>query len=147
MFSVTNHVSQPYSRTDLTQALNNLILRSKLMLFALQTFFSLENAPRALFILCWMSKSVPLFSSILDPKYKKSSTRSIASSPILKASVVLLFTRRTFVFSMLTLSPTFWDSSTRSMSMSYLSQKLSKKIPLQFLKNSHLKTLTYWISF
>jgi hypothetical protein len=36
--SVTNQVSQPYSRTDLTQALNNLILRCKLMLLALQTF-------------------------------------------------------------------------------------------------------------
>ncbi len=78
---VKNHVSQPYSRTDFTHALNSLILRCRLMLLALHTFFSLENAPRALFILCWMSKSVPPFSSILDPKYKKSSTRSIASSP------------------------------------------------------------------
>jgi hypothetical protein len=107
---VTNQVSQPYSMTDLTQALNNLILRCKLMLPALQTFFSLENAPLALCILCWKSKSVPPFSVILDPRYKKSSTRSIASFLILKASVVLLFTRRSLVFSMLTLSPTFWDA-------------------------------------
>ncbi len=35
---VTNQVSQPYSRTDFTNALNNLILRCKLMLLALQTF-------------------------------------------------------------------------------------------------------------
>ncbi len=97
-FSVTNQVSQPYNRTDLTQALNSLILRCRLMFFILQTFVSLENAPRALFILCFTSKSVPPFSSILDPRYKKSSTRSIASSPILKASVVLLFTRRSLSF-------------------------------------------------
>ncbi len=112
MLFVTYHVSQLYSRIDSTHALNNLILRCKLMLFALQIFFNLENAPLALFILCWMSKSVPPFSSILDPRSKKSSTRSIASYPILKASVVLLFTRRSFVFLMLTLGPTFWDSST-----------------------------------
>ncbi len=35
--SVTNQVSQPYSRTDLTQALNSLILRCRLMFFVLQT--------------------------------------------------------------------------------------------------------------
>ncbi len=30
---VTNHVSQPYSRTDFTHALNSLILRGRLMFF------------------------------------------------------------------------------------------------------------------
>jgi hypothetical protein len=81
---VTNHVSQPYSRTDLTQVLNNLILRCKLMLLALQTFFSLENAPRALFILCWMSRSVPPFSSILDPRLRDviwSNFRTVGNHP------------------------------------------------------------------
>ncbi len=45
ILSVTNHVSQPYSRTDLTHALNNLILRCSLIFFALQIFSNLENAP------------------------------------------------------------------------------------------------------
>ncbi len=50
----------------------------------------------------FLTHTIPApFSSILDPRYKKSSTRSIASSPILKASVVLLFTRITKLW--------FWD--------------------------------------
>jgi hypothetical protein len=44
---VTNHVSQPYSRTDFTHALNSLILRGRLMFFALHTFFSLEKKKMA----------------------------------------------------------------------------------------------------
>jgi hypothetical protein len=36
-----------------------------------------------------MSKSVPPSASILDPRYKKSSTYSIASSSILKVSVLV----------------------------------------------------------
>jgi hypothetical protein len=44
IFSVTNQVSQPYSRTYLTQTLNSLILRCRFMFLALQIFFCLENA-------------------------------------------------------------------------------------------------------
>ncbi len=65
--------------------------------------------------------------SVHLPRYKKSSTRSIASSPILKASVVLLFTRRSLVFEMLTLSPTRWDSLTKSSSLACMFLKLCDK--------------------
>jgi hypothetical protein len=54
---VTNQVSQPYSRTDLTHGIEQLNFEVILilMLLALQIFVNLENAPLALFILCWTS--------------------------------------------------------------------------------------------
>ncbi len=115
---------------------HSLILKCKLMLLALQTFFSLENAPLALFILRWTSKSVPPFSSILDPRYKKSSTRSIASFPI------LLFTRRSLVFSMLTLGKSGFSG------IKFINVKKIWKFGFEHIYNSSFKKkYKIWIQF
>jgi hypothetical protein len=55
----------------------------------------------------------------LDPMYVKSSTVSMASSPILKASVVLLFTRWSLVFEMMILRPSLGSLEDRPISAAY----------------------------